>query len=713
MIEQKFDEYRLAIQDFRRARRKAALEHIMAFLKGGTTELFSYEDVRKKLKFTGSSGHKLKEIPIDAIIGSVGRYNDFTRNFLPKQDSTEHRWAKVQTLATGAEGFPPIEVYQIGDAYFVLDGNHRVSVARQLGATHIEAYVTEIRTKIPITPDIHPDELSLKAEYAAFLEHTRLDVLRPGTDLSMTIPGKYWRLEKQIERHRHVMGVEQRREIPYDEAVVHWHDTIYLPLKQMIQEQRILQDFPDRTLTDLYLWVSKLRETAQQIGAPGVETYVDEIQADVSSSPVSQLEELIINAEYAEFLEHTRLNELRPKADLQVTVPGKYRTLEEHIDVHRYFMGLERQQEIPYDEAVTHWYDTVYLPVKGVIREKGILRDFPERTATDLYLWISEHQAELEKQLGWKIPPERAATDLANRFSPTTERLIARVGERILDVVTPDELEAGPAPGQWRKEYLTARRNNRLFTNILVPVSGEEQGWSALDQAITFGQPKGARLYGLYVVPSGKPELLNKAFAVKTEFEQRCQTSGIQGELAIEVGRIARRICERAFWADLIIMNLAHPPGSQPIEKLKSGFRTIIRRCPRPILAVPRTATNMNRALLAYDGSPKSDEALFVSAYLAGCWNISLVVVTATEIGRITSETLSLAKRYLNKRDVKATFIEKKGNVEDLILDTAQNNQCDFIIMGGYGRNPVLEIVLGSAVDHVLRESQIPVLICR
>ncbi|NIN69700.1 MAG: transcriptional regulator, partial [Anaerolineae bacterium] len=72
------------------------------------------------------------------------------------------------------------------------------------------------------------------------------------------------------------------------------------------------------------------------------------------------------------FLEHTRLDKLRPEADLSLTVPGRYGTLEEHIEVHRYFMGLEQQREIPYEEAVTHWYDTVYLPVVEVIQERGI-----------------------------------------------------------------------------------------------------------------------------------------------------------------------------------------------------------------------------------------------------------------------------------------------------------------------------------------------------
>jgi nucleotide-binding universal stress UspA family protein len=713
MAEQSFD-YQLAVQDFRRARRKAAMTKIMAYLQGETTELLSYEDVRKKLKVTGASNRGVQEIPLDAIVGSVGRYADFTRQFLPKRDSDETRWARVQTVMTGMLGLPPIEVYQIGDAYFVLDGNHRVSVARQMGATHIEAYVTEIRTKIPLTPDVQPDELDLKSQYAVFLKRTRLDVLRPDADLSMTVPGKYHDLEKQIEEHRYYMGLEQQREIPCDEAVPQWYDDIYLPLARLIENQGILTEFPDRTVTDLYWWISRMRTNVRQGGAPAADsTYRAEIQSDALRSPIFQLEEIIIQAEYADFLEHTHLTDCCPEADLQVTVPGKYQVLEEHIEVHRYFMGLEQNREVPLAEAVTDWYKHVYLPVAQLIREKGILRDFPDRTETDLYLWIAEHQAELEKQLGWKISSERAATDLANRFSQKTERFVSRVGGKLLDAVTPEELSPGPAPGQWRKEYLINSQQNRLFTNILVPVSGEEKSWRALEQAILFGQPRGARLYGLHVVPSAASSDFNSAVAVKTRFEQRCAEAGIQGELAIETGRIARRICDRAFWTDLIIMSLTYRSRPQAADKLWSGFRTIIRRCPRPVLAVPNTPTAMKRAVLAYDGSPKADEALFVSAYLAGCWKTELSVTTVTENGGTPPEALSLAQDYLRKRDVKATFIEKQGSVGAAVMEVAREQHCDCIIMGGYGRRPMLEIVLGSTVDYILRESQLPVLICR
>jgi hypothetical protein len=88
-----------AVQAFKAARRRAALEEIMAHLTGKSVELLSYEDVRQKLRASGSTPRGVREIPLDAIVGSVGRYTDFTRSFLPRQDSDQDRWARVQAAA--------------------------------------------------------------------------------------------------------------------------------------------------------------------------------------------------------------------------------------------------------------------------------------------------------------------------------------------------------------------------------------------------------------------------------------------------------------------------------------------------------------------------------------------------------------------------------------------------------------------------------------
>jgi len=578
-----------AIEDFHRARRQATMQRILASLSGRSVDLLSYDDVLRKLKETGRSSRGLRDIPLDAIVGSVGRYNDFSRNFLPRRDDTIHRWTRVQMAMNDMAGVPPIDVYKIGDAYFVLDGNHRVSVARQMGSTHIQAYVTEIQTKVPLSPDVTPDELILKAEYTIFLDQTNIDELRPGCDLA-------------------------------------------------------------------------------------------------------------------------------------VTAPGQYDALREHVDVHRYYMGLDLQRDIPPAEAVTHWYDTVYMPVVEAIRERGILRDFPGRTETDLYLWLMQHRAALQQEMGWTaIPYQAAADDLAEQRSPTARRVVRRLGERLRDAVTPDELAAAPpasAPGAWRSDddrlpSPGGECPEHMINNILVPVSGEVNGWVALDQAAVIARREAAQLLGLHVVPSEQERDGEPAHSVQAEFHRRCQAADVQGELAIAVGSVAQVICERSRWTDLAVANLAHPPTPQPVARMRSGFRTLIRRCSIPILAVPRKATLLSRALLAYDGSSKADEALFLATYVAGRWGIDLTVLTVLEAERATPETLTRARDYLDSHHVAATFVRQTGDVGDTILSAADTDHSDLIIMGGYGFSPVLELMLGSSVDRVLSESEIPMLICR
>jgi nucleotide-binding universal stress UspA family protein len=569
-----------AVNDFHRARRQARLEQVMARLTGASTELLNYEDVRQKLKGSRITSRGLQDIPIDAIIGSVGRYTDFTRSFLPRQDKNQTRWARVEKAMSDQTGLPPVEVYQISDAYFVMDGNHRVSAAKQLGATHIEAYVTELHTRVSLSPDVQPQDL-------------------------------------------------------------------------------------------------------------------------------------IVKAEHAEFLEHTRLDELRPNADLSTSLPGKYQELEEHISVHRYFMGIEQNREIPYEEAVARWYDAVYLPVVQMIRENGILRDFPDRTETDLYLWTLDHRDELGQELAWEIEPEVAAEDLVDRFSPKLGQVIRRVTQKIRAIILPKEITPGPAPGEWRRARSVKAPGEHLFSRILVTVNGKESGWHVVDQALEVARREEGRLVGLHVVASKRERESEAVKAIQAEFARRCEGAGVPSQWIVEVGDVSEKICEVGRWLDLVTINLAYPPGNQPIARLSSGLRALIQHCAVPILAIPRAPLGMSCILLAYDGSSKAKEALFVSTYLAGLWNAPLTIVTVLEENHTTSETMKLAKRYLGRHGIDAVYVEKRGDVSQAILAAATEFESDLIVMGGYGFNPVLEIVLGSAVDQVLRESRLPVLICR
>ena len=537
------------------------MQEALARLTGKSNELLSYEEVAQKLKLKARAEKGLFNIPLTAIIGSVGRYHDFSRSFLPLTNNEEEkqRWARVKALMDdpAGPGWPPIEVYKVGDVYFVLDGNHRVSVARQEGFSHIEAHVIEIKTDIPLTADIQPDDLIIKSEYADFLEATDIKILRPNADLSLTVPGQY---------------------------------------------QKLL----------------------------------------------------------------------------------------EHIDVHRYFMGLDFRRDIDYPEAVSHWYDEVYLSIVLPLRERGLLRWFPNRTETDLYLWVSEHRAMLEDELGWAARPEDVAADLAIMENPKIESDVAETGS-------------------WRLNRLADRYTGRLFKEILVPVSGEPGSWQALNQAAIVARYENAELHGLNIIPSHTTEDADLPAAIQKLFHQRCAEESVAGRLVVETGDVPDIVCRRALLTDLIVLNTAHPP-EPGLSALGSGLRTIIWRSARPILAVPDKPSQLNQALVAYDGSKKSKEAVFIAAYIAERWNTSLTVLTITDDPN--SAIQDYVREYFDLHEISAHYIIATGS-QEVFLRTIEENDINLVLMGGYSGNALHEIIIGSAVNFLLRSANIPILICR
>ncbi len=263
------------------------MESLLARLSGQPAGLLSYDDVVGKLGISGQSNIGLRQIPIDAIVGSVGRYLDFTRTFLPRLESDEDRWVRVGAAAPLVTDLPPIEVYKVGEVYFVLDGNHRVSLARQQHISYLDAVVIEVRTRAPLPRNVDPDSLIAAAEQAAFLEYTRLDLLRPSCDLRVSVPGQYRHLENHIETHRFVIETHEERDVPFEEAVTHWYDEAYLPMIHAIREQGILRYFPGRTETDFFIWLGRHRAALQhELGvAIPPDVAVSRLLAKVQATP--------------------------------------------------------------------------------------------------------------------------------------------------------------------------------------------------------------------------------------------------------------------------------------------------------------------------------------------------------------------------------------------------------------------------------------------
>jgi hypothetical protein len=256
-----------AARHFSRARMAAFWQEVWALLRGKSIDLLRLEEVKRRLKLRNERYLGLRDIPIDKIVGSVGRYHDFTRSFLPRTNAVRARWQRLDALARGPEGFPPIEAYKVGDAYFVSDGNHRVSVAKQLGMKTIEAYVTELPTSIPFDETTTIDDLALKEGYADFLQKTRLDVIRPDSKVILTEPARYEQILEHISVHRYFLGIERNRPISWDEAVGSWYDNVYMPLVGLIRRFGVLEFFPGRTEGDLYAWLIRHQEALRlQLG---------------------------------------------------------------------------------------------------------------------------------------------------------------------------------------------------------------------------------------------------------------------------------------------------------------------------------------------------------------------------------------------------------------------------------------------------------------
>jgi nucleotide-binding universal stress UspA family protein len=574
--------YRIARDDFRRARRLAVLNEINARLRRKPIELLPFEEVRKTLKASGGQPQGLHSIPLDAIVGSVGRYTDFTRDFLPRRDTTASRWVRVKTAFWKSGQLRPIQVYNIGEVYFVLDGNHRVSVARERGLKEIPAYVTEIQTKISITPDTDLDDLILKAEYAEFLEKTHLDEVCPKYDLTTTAPGQYPILEDQI-------------------------NLLYQQIKDTENSQSTLE------------------------------------------------------------------------------------------------------------EAAQIWCQDYYAPVVNIIRKRGVLRDFPNRTETDLYVWILKHQEMLQKELGWKLEPTVVATDLADQHGSSPSQLISRISTKIQTNLVPGFLKTGPRPGTFRsrQKIIHAHDPAHLFTHMLVPISAKEDSWQALEFGLRLAWREEAHLLGLHIIHDKHGQQNTNIKTIQHRFEKQCQDAGLPGEMAVDTGKIVPTICKHARLSDLVIIHLAHPPEEHPIMRAESGIRKLIQRSPRPLLTVPQVPQKLDRLLVAYNGNPRSREALYAAAYFAGRWVVPLYVLTVAEPGKIDPKIINHARYYLRSRQIPATYIQRKGRIAEVILEVQAEQDCELIFMGGYSKPPVIDVVLGSPLDQVLRESPAPVLICR
>ena len=266
---------------FSKAQRKETYRRLGRVVRGSPpTPLLSFNELRVRLHLFQQSYAGLRTIEVARIVGTVDRSDDFDRDFLPRNPQTRERWERLER-AFPTLGFPPISVYQVNDVFFVIDGNHRVALAKQKGAEFIDAEVTQIHTDIEIDENIDFEKMFYLEQARRFLQESGLERSRPMARIDFTRPQGFIELLDVVKAHGYDLMMERGEVLQPHEIAADWYDRVYLPAVESIRWERLLEIEPGSTEGDLFLWVlQRRREHDPQQGQPSLEDAARQVARD-------------------------------------------------------------------------------------------------------------------------------------------------------------------------------------------------------------------------------------------------------------------------------------------------------------------------------------------------------------------------------------------------------------------------------------------------
>ncbi len=457
--------------------------------------------------------------------------------------------------------------------------------------------------------------------------------------------------------------------------------------------------------------VSVMRE----IGGKYISAYVQVINTEVPLDPKDSPDELIVKTERQTFIDETHADKILPTSNLVLQLPDQYPKLLEHIMVHKYYMGIERHHDISMKDAVIDWYRKVYMPVVRVIRTRNLLRRFPGKTETEMYLWIQENMAELQAEYGDHLRPDSIAANLDN--SSGIKRLFRRginhFRRNFFMLVTSDLSDWGLKTGDWRK---SRERDNdhQLFSRILLTVSDPKGDLDYIQSAIKQANLFNAWIGIVYVIPNNKKENDPALINVKNAIEKLLEIENAQGHFYMVKGNLLRILSQRAYWSDITIMKMRHIPPLKWYDRLHSGWIWIFKHIPGPIIVTPNVIPeNIENIVLGFDHSPKAFEAMYLTTELAKISPRKVTVVCSGLDDKNRAESIEAAKKYFTDQHLMADFKDLAMLPEKAILETANEVNAQSIIIGSYSKNYLSRIFVASTVDKILREVTIPVIVCK
>jgi nucleotide-binding universal stress UspA family protein len=279
-----------------------------------------------------------------------------------------------------------------------------------------------------------------------------------------------------------------------------------------------------------------------------------------------------------------------------------------------------------------------------------------------------------------------------------------------------------------------------MMKSILVALDGSQHADSALEYGLRLARRLRAKLIGLHVLDivsiegsflhdvSGslgfepyldfsskmREALQERGNVLLDAFRGKCEQAGVAHETALPMGIVANEICDQARVADLVIVGHRGVNEQFSTGLLGSTTESVTRKSPKPVLVTPLAVREIARPLLAYDGSQRASAALHAAAELASSLGLPLTVVhVAKEAGDDGDRILAEAQRYLQSYDIAVTLRPLTGPPHQRIVDVLRDGGYDLLFIGAYGHSRIIEMVLGSTTEYVLRNSGAPVFLAR
>ena len=278
-----------------------------------------------------------------------------------------------------------------------------------------------------------------------------------------------------------------------------------------------------------------------------------------------------------------------------------------------------------------------------------------------------------------------------------------------------------------------------MIKNVLVAIDGSEHSRSATEHALWFASKAKAAITGLHVIDivsiegsflhdiSGslgfepyldfsskmREVLEERGKAMLADFSERAKETGVRNETVMDVGVIANEICARARTADLVVI------GHRGInEKFTTGLlggtsESVTRKCPKPLLVCPMEWKGISSPLLAYDGSQRSSNAMREAADICALVGLPLAVLHVGKDEPSAAKVIDEAKRYLASYEIRTSFATAPGHAPEQIVARIREGGHDLLFIGAYGHSRIVEMVIGSTTEYVLRNSPCPVFLSR